>query len=350
MKKKLFYIGSILVLLLYFVLFPFPLGRELYFIPGGKKNAEQINTARAHGPFYGVEFADYTGFVDPDLRFTVLMKIKHYTALSDCFMIPFDPADPAKEIMDPAGEKTGSFSGNGFPVVIQSRIFVYDAAQNMLEERDKSGNRLWRISTPSLITAMSATESLVLIGYVDGHCVLLDKNGSELVNYRPGGSRIEAVYGVRLSHSGNMFAVISGLDPQRFIVLEKRETDYRPLDHTELKTNYRRPVNIYFSEDDSRIYWEGNYQVNIYNVEERFFQQYNLDGQPVFIDQDGEEGKITLLMTNDKKRYQLELRNDKDRVLFRDLYYADFAGIYVRDELYYIVMDNDILLLKKREG
>ncbi len=53
-----------------------------------------------------------------------------------------------------------------------------------------------------------------------------------------------------------MVAAVSGLDRQRLVVMEKRVSAYRVAYHRWLDSDYRRPVDMAFTEEGDRLVFE----------------------------------------------------------------------------------------------
>jgi hypothetical protein len=351
MKKRFFYAGVIIILILYYFLVTPMVGRELYFKPLKRVKAETLVSEGLSGEFVGLETAHYSGFVNSGLKSSFFAEKRHFAAFNDSKMILVDKDSFIREIMESSGVPAGRFESRGYPLVSGGRILVLDSINNTLEERDLTGNLLWRRNVASLLTSLSAGPDWVLAGLIDGRCLVIDKEGKDHFWYQPGGSRIEAIYGSALSHQGNTMAVLSGLDPQRVIILDQRESGFRPLDHLEVEENYRRSVPFYFAEDDKRVYWQGFDKIRFYEFITRRFGSIPIPAGSVVNDlfQEAEEG-LLFLVADRNGQTTLVVRNDKDQVIFSGLYLSGFSRIKLLEKFLFLVKDDDILLIQRVEG
>jgi len=128
---------------------------------------------------------------------------------------------------------------------------------------------LWQRDFSSLITAFASSDGLALFGLMDGSLVGIGKDGSELLSFSPGGSRVAGIYGCAVSPDGQMVAAISGLDKQRIVVLERRTSAYRVTYHRWLDSDFRRPVAMGFTEDGRYLAYERPDGFSIYSCEGR---------------------------------------------------------------------------------
>ena len=80
--------------------------------------------------------------------------------------------------------------------------------------------------------------------------------GEAAGGFQPGGSRLPVVYNVAASPSGQSVLVLAGVDPKRFLVLEKGGSDFRPVFHKPLKESRPWPTPLGFINDGGLAYYE----------------------------------------------------------------------------------------------
>ncbi|MDR2701930.1 MAG: WD40 repeat domain-containing protein [Spirochaetaceae bacterium] len=181
----------------------------------------------------------------------------------------------------------------GYPLFLDDRIFLIGMDQCSLEELDDEGRVLWRYSFEAPLTCIDAAGTYVLTGTLDGMIDLLDNNGKPLFpSYAPGASRIPVILGCRISSDGSKLAVVSGIDKQRFLFLEwYGNNDYRVTFHEFLRgEGFRREVQMAFIENDTRVIFEQETGLGVYDVRSRTSITLPLSGRLEVLDEKGGDG------------------------------------------------------------
>jgi hypothetical protein len=170
----------------------------------------------------------------------------------------------------------------GYPLFLDGRIFLVRRDQTSLGELSPSGEVLWKYEFEAPLTCIDAARGYVLTGTLDGVIDLLDSNGNQIFpSYTPGASRIPVILGCRLSSDGSKIAIVSGIGQQRFLFLELYGTnDYRVTHHQYLEgEGFRREVRMAFIGNDSRVVFEQEAGLGIYDVESRALVTRPLSGR-----------------------------------------------------------------------
>jgi hypothetical protein len=168
----------------------------------------------------------------------------------------YDRQSEAFSVRTPSGAEMFKVAIPGYPFFASGRRFVMGTAQDSVSELDASGNRAWSYQFSSIVTAFGASPSLVVFGLMDGNLIGLDRAGKEVMHFSSGGSSIPGIYGVAVSPDGKLVAAVAGLEKQRLVVLEKRYSAYRVTWHRWLDSDFRRPVEIAFTADGTRLMYE----------------------------------------------------------------------------------------------
>ena len=203
-----------------------------------------------------------------------------------------------------------------YPLFLDGRIFLVSKDQTSLKEINMEGEVLWRYDFEAPLTCVDAAGGFVLTGTLDGMIDLLDSRGKPLFpSYALGASRIPVILSCRISSDGSKLAVISGIDKQRFIFLELYgSNDYRITYHEFLEgEGFRREVFMAFIENDTRVVFEQERGLGIYNVQSRSTITLPLPGQGEqqgirleAIDEDGENSLFFYICSGrkrDEKRF-----------------------------------------------
>ena len=185
-------------------------------------------------------------------------------ALSPEAFALYDKLSSGFTISSPSGAAVARVEALGYPFFAASRRFVIGPDQAEVSELAADGKIAWTRRFGSIATAFSASPSLAVFGLLDGSIVGMDPSGKEVLNFAPDGSRIAGIYGVAVSPDGGLVAAISGLDRQRLVVMEKRVSAYRVAYHRWLDTEYRRPVDMAFTEEGDRLVFESAEGARVY--------------------------------------------------------------------------------------
>ena len=276
------FLVALLAIVLYFVLFPYPLGHEIVAVPtwavtiapAGTVDAQEGSTV---APF---RLGDLFGFATGDGRFLHVERTLYQVALSRRYFINYSRLGTDWIMRNPEGGRVVSFSGFGYPVLSAdgARLFMVKSDLSGLIEVDKSGDPAWSRDFPTMITSVSLQKERLLVGLLNGSVVILDGKGVPVFENSPGGSRIPAVFGVALSPDGDLLASISGIDPQYLTVLGRDGASYTGLARTTLGTDFRREARMQFSPDSRYLLFEGRNAAGFFDPQSRRLLWTDLPG------------------------------------------------------------------------
>jgi hypothetical protein len=258
------------------------------------------------------ELANYFGYVSTEGRFSVKKIKKNYVSLSDYFWAEYDANAADIEVKDAYNKTVFSIKdGGGYPFFLDSRNFIMHPEQNSVSRLNTVtggtavvDNAAWTYDFASTVTCVDAAAGFFLAGTLDGAIELIDDKGQRVYFSEPSGSRIAAVYGCALSQDGKKIAVVSGLDKQRFILFEQFGVTWRITFHEFLEEGLRRNVFVMFVDNDSKIIFERESGLGIYDMNSHSIYHISLDGEIVAFDKNGNDGMIFFISAqnqNDKK-------------------------------------------------
>ncbi len=277
-------LAALSVIVAYFLLFPYPMGRET--VPaqgwaletgGQPADAAELREEGTAAPFrLGNEF----GYVSGDGRLLYRANPLFQVALTDAGFINFARMGSTWFFQNTRGERVFSFSGSGYPLLGPGarRIFTVSADLTGMREYDANGEPLWSRDFPSLITCLSVRPDHLLVGLLDGSLELVGGKGEKLADCAPGGSRIPVILGCAVSEDGRRFAAVSGVDGQLLVVWEKKGPDYREAARIPLDSDFRREARMEFSPDGSYLIVEGPSSANLYDSSSRRMSSVPLSG------------------------------------------------------------------------
>jgi len=231
---------------------PIPLGDS----PAQEGDAEQ----QVEGGLIPFELGSRFGYFDRDGNFSINQAKRANVALSPDRWAEYDAEPERITINGTDGEAVAVIENpRGYPFFLDGRIFLINSEQNAICELDDSGAVVWAYEFASPLTCVDAAAGLVLAGSLDGVVGVLDNKGRQVFSFEPGGSRYSIILGCAMSRDGSKLALISGIDQQRFLLLERfgaSASDYKVVYHEFLDGDFRRPVYVSFVEDDRWIVFE----------------------------------------------------------------------------------------------
>jgi hypothetical protein len=170
---------------------------------------------------------DLAGFFDRERRLVSLYSSDRM-AVDDRWIAVSEP--DSVRILDPDGRLRSRIAVRAYPISRNGHLYLYDGSAGRLNRIDPSNGRvMWTKEYLASVTVLDGRQDRTLVGLLDGRIEVISEDGDVELEYRPGGSRVEAVYGGALSESGSSVALITGLDPQRFILMEEKKNGFRPI-------------------------------------------------------------------------------------------------------------------------
>jgi hypothetical protein len=310
-KKKIWLAAGIAFFAVYFFVAARPIKRETVLVSrwlsslesGGESRALSqadaevlpgTQTAPEQTELFPFVLGDRFGYVDSYGRFPINRIKKGGIALSENCWAEYGAEPETIEIKNNSSETELTIEDpRGYPLLLDGRTFIIGSEQNALSEVDGSGNVIWTYEFAAPLTCIAAAAGLVLTGSLDGAAEILDGKGNRIFFFEPGGSRYAVILGCAMSRDGSRIGIISGVDDQRFLLLERfgGETgEYKVICHEFLEDGFRRPVHIEFIEQDRWIVFERQGGIGIYELSSRQGTKVALDGEITAIDRAGGQG------------------------------------------------------------
>ena len=262
--------ASLLFIVFYFALFPYPLGREAVARPRwavAVPASTDTPSSRPGLPSWPFQLGSRFGYVQADGSVPFAGTALYRVALSATAFVSYPRLGTDWILQDSSGQRLASFSGSGYPLLGPdgNRIFNVKTDLSGIIELDKSGGTLWERDFPALMTTISLQGDSLVVGLLNGSLLLINRQGSPLVQYAPGGSRIPVVLGSAVSADGSLVAAVSGIGPQYLTVLRRQASGYAPIATLGLSTDSRREVRMGFSPDSRWLYVEGQDAAGVFD-------------------------------------------------------------------------------------
>ena len=229
----------------------------------------------------------------------------------------------------------------GYPYLVDDRIFLIGKDQDSVALINKGGNTEWSYAVGSPITALDCRADRLLIGTLDGTIYLLSLKGELLFTFQPGGSRLSVIAGGALSSDGNYIAVISGIDRQRFILLEKASQTYKVLHHQFLDSDFRRPVLVQFVQNNQYVLFEGKTNALVFDIHKRKIHEVPLNAPLLAIETIAQSNLVFMLTGKDLQKQLIVLRLP-DRKLITAPFVSRESFIYTAGN--HIILGSDSVI------
>ena len=360
--KRIQVVIVILLFIIYFFSAARPISREIILAPRwicslesgvpvflntqNNTNADIPDSSRGFFPF---TLGNRFGYVDSKGQFAINQVKNGNIYLSENMWTEYS-AEPSKiEIMDISANIVLNIEDpRGYPVLLDDRVFIVNSEQNALSAIGKDGSVLWTYEFGAPLTCIDAAAGYVLTGSIDGIIEILDSEGTRVFYFEPGGSRYSVILGCAISRNGSRLGIISGIDQQRFLMIERYGSsagEYKVVYHEFLDTGFRRPVHISFIDQDRRIVYERFGGIGCYNIKARKGIRIPVDGDIAAIETSGDDGLFFLInsvLTGQKEllgvRFPQEnwlsffdsKRNMRDNIFLKAAFKSDdvFLGRY----------------------
>lgn len=248
------------------------------------------------GALVPFELGDRFGYFNRDGRFVINQVKRANVSLSPQRWAEHDAEPERIAINDTSGTAVAVIENpRGYPFFLDDRTFLVSSEQNAISSVDDSGSLAWTYEFASPLTCVDAASGLVLAGSVDGVVGVLDNSGRQVFSFEPGGSRISIILGCAMSRDGSKLALISGIDEQRFLLLERFGSngyDYKVVYHEFLDSDFLRPVHIRFVEDDRWIVFERNGGLGLFELGSWQSGKVDLHGKISAIDHSGGQSLV----------------------------------------------------------
>jgi len=321
--KKIGFIAGSVLFIAYFFLAARPIPLESVLIPCWLNSVETGTPAYLNGaqgeegavtnggtpqriPF---SLGNRFGYVSRDGLLSVNQVKKANVSLSRDRWAEYE-AEPSRiAIFDNSGEQVTVIENpRGYPFFLDGRTFLISSEQNAISAIDESGAVSWTYEFAGPLTWVDSAAGLLLVGSLDGMASLLDSRGKQIFSFEPGGSQYSVILGCAISHDGSRLALISGIDDQRFLVLERFGSsggDYKVVYHEFLGNGFRRPVYISFVEDDRWIVFERAGGLGFYEISSRKSGKVELDGEVDAVDHSGGKGMVFAVISRSESVKEL---------------------------------------------
>jgi hypothetical protein len=266
-----------------------------YTMSLGRAEAEEAPEDPSPLPF---RLGDRFGYVD-SRGGLIINQIKERNLFqSGPYWAEYDDAPESIAILDNRGNPVytidESGSTQGYPLYLDGRLFLAGKDGNSLIALDGEGKALWSYEFAAPLICADAAAGYILTGALDGVVEILNPEGQRFYVFEPGGSRISIILGCAISRDGRRLGIISGIDDQRFLLLERYgdpgRGEFRVVHHEFLGDGFRRNVHISFIDNDNQVIFERPGGIGVYDLRNRAGRTVPLEGTIQALDTEGGGG------------------------------------------------------------
>lgn len=187
-------------------------------------------------------------------------------------------------LQDRDGGLVRSIPASGYPQLDAGRLYVFAPDGSTVSQWTVDGAEVWRRNFVSVLTDLDGGPAGTAVGLLNGELYLLDAEGEETFSYTAEGSRIGVTLSVAVGRSPDVFAAVSGIDPQRLILFERHSEGFFPVFQLDLESDYRRSVVLEFLPDGRSLVVEQPGGVLVYDRHTEGFSRIDLGGPVEVVD------------------------------------------------------------------
>jgi hypothetical protein len=348
LRRIRFFVLVLGLSLLYIVVFARSAEEELLVRPLWSLNVRDASIATGVEERVPFRLGSLIGYFGPDGRLAFREEVIHDAALFEDRFVNYSSVSETAVLRDSDGRVLLSVSDPGYPLAIGDRLYVLHPDGAGISEWGLDGEALWSRKLPSLITDVSAGESMTAVGLVSGEIVLLDSEGLEVARYRTLGSRIPVVYGLAMSEASGSIAAVVGKDPQRLLFLNLRDGQLSPGIQGDLPSQFRRPVFLRFLPEHGLAVVETETGVTFVNPGSG--RSRPLEGYGTLSGFSSAPGELVLVAMESEGTQTIHAVLPPGRLVFRLSAEASSVSVDVRTWVCYLGLDDHVLAIALERG
>lgn len=352
-KRGLAVLVAVGAFLLYYFVAARPLLSELEFqprwvasigagapaAPGGSPSADNVLPFKLGNRF---------GYIDEAGKVLFARESPYGLAFSPAAFSAYEGVHSEVSFSDPYGKELFKVKSTGYPFIQRGRFFIVSNDRAGVAEYDGAGELLWSRDFPSALSCADANGGLFLAGCVTGEAVLVGPDGAALSEFSPGGSRIPCVYGCAVAPDGAWYALLSGVDKQRILLLQKRPDGYKVAWHSYLESDYRRTVRMAFTADSAYLFFEQPGKLALLEAETKRLGELPVVGEVAMIEEDHFNG-IYLFLSRSGRDWTLRGFRAPGRQILAIPFSAYQAFLYQRGSAIYLGINESVLRVDMKE-
>lgn len=349
MRKNIFLILFVSLLLVYIIFFPHQLKKELVLLPSWGVQLETADNSGFSDEPVPFNFDSKLGYFSGSGKLIYAEDVNYRAAVSDKLFINYSSVSENLVIQETDGDILGIIETEGLPFFIGERLFVISPDRTSVAEFDYEGLPLLNLSPGSVITSMDAGDEIVIIGMLNGEVAVFSDSSEPDFTYFSTDSRYSVTYSCAVTDSGDRFAAVTGLYPQQLVCFELRNNEYTAVFRMNMTDTFRRNLLLDYSDDGRLLYIETAEGLDIYSTATFLKKEIKTAGSINSVHISGEK-EISFIVSSHKEQNLVRMyRSDLGRLA--DLYFpVGDIYFYPADECFYVGVDGRILRYDIIEG
>ena len=317
----------------------------MIFKPVWSQNIREAPTTdQIEGKLFWYRTEREFGFIDLAGNVAVRERILFDATLTDSGYINFPRIPENLVLRDDRGNFLRSFRLTGYPILDSQseRLFLLNSESTGLMVVNVESEESWTVEFPTLITSLCFSDDFILVGLLNGMIKVFDNSGELMRDNWDSVSRVPITLGCAISPNGRDVVAVSGIDPQKLLLLRaldagKMETSVMPL-----TSDYRREVFTRFSESGKLVYFETEKGLGIFEISSRESRVIPAAGSFVGLGESQHSGLVSVLYMEGETA-ELKVCTNQGQILYSKSFSCDFAHLRQIDD-HLLLGCNEILL------
>ena len=282
-KIKYALIGSVAFLAIYFFAAPVPLSDDFYFHPEWTRSimsAPPIEEASADkGDLRAFMLGDEFGFFSPDGEvYRGNAGGMRFSAGGGAWCVYAEDAR-STEVRGVDGSLKLTVNAAGFVHLTENGVYLFHPGGGAVSRYADDGSLIWTREESAPITAFSDSAAGTILGYASGLLLAVDREGRNLFSFYPGGSDYQIVLGAAISEDGRLAVCVSGINPQRVILIEIENRQQRITAHRNIDGELHRQAFAGISSSGAHAFFETPAGLGILDTRSRSFSEVPIEGR-----------------------------------------------------------------------
>lgn len=347
-KIGLSFASAALFVIAYIFIFALPISEDVFFEPIHSELLDEVEPSEASVSIPDEELFPFVlrskfGYFTQSGKIVRNNPAAYYTTVSEKGYAHSDPQNTQTDVYAPDGTMLGTIPVAGFVRLDNNRAYVFEPGGNTVSCYTVAGERVWQYGHTGVITAFHSTAAGAVIGFSDGKLVYILPDGRELFGFYPGGSKYEIIFGAAISQDGTMAACVSGIEPQRVILIDTADKQqYKIIHHSYLEKPLTRRAFMSFDSAGAFLLFERADGLGIIDCGKRQTHRIKQKGTITAAYADLSPGLFTVL-THEDSQYTLSLIRQPSHVLSQTSFTAHDVFFTQKDNRLFLAMDNRLV-------
>lgn len=359
-KKRLTIAIIILLCVVYIFVAARPLSREIHFVPVWTIDADKSTRTDRIGDadkktddatasesdkknitdLISFKMGQFAGYFTKTGKIISRVTFPYKASINSSYYSLYETHSEKIPIYSPLGEKLFEIKQTGFPHFSGNNILLMLPGGASFSKVGKDGELLWSYEGHAPITALSSSESKIIVGFADGELKAFDEEGKIDFEFSPAGSQYPIILGAGISNSGKLLATVSGQDQQRFILAKERNGSVSVVFHKYLEKALNEQVIVKFRKDEKAVYYSCAGGLGVLDCKNLIDSLIPIQGTILSIQEDF-DGTIFVLSKNEKS-YTVSVIEPFDIYSGSFSFEADSAFMTVREGSLFVGHDSKI--------